>query len=136
MSILDPIRQKLYRHIYPSGYQDAFQRIVGALMGKDDVLHTAILGYGSAYAEIQNSKNAKRKQYLQTGAFADEQMKYRDDIFATYLGIPQSKRRDFPGRVPLIPSQYRPTKNSKGINTPYYTFPNQHMPWDNIIKEA
>lgn len=132
VSILDPIRQKLYRHIYPSGYQDAFQRIVGALQGKDDVLHTTILDDGSVNAEIQNPI----KQYLQTGAFADEQMKYRDDIFATYLGIPQSKRRDFPGRVPLISSQYRPTKNSKGINTPYYTFPNQHMPWDNIIKEA
>lgn len=136
ISILDLIRQKLYRHIYPSGYQDAFQRIVGALMGKDDVLHTAILGYGSASAEIQNSENAKRKQYLQTGAFADGQTKYRDDIFATYLGIPQSERRDFPGRISLISSQYKPTKNSKGINTPYYTFPKENIPWDKLIQET
>ena len=133
---LSTIRKKFYRHIYPSGYAEAIPRIVGALKGEDDVLHTNILNDGSSQAEIWDPIHMENKQYLQTGAFADEQMKYRDDIFATYLGIPQSERRDFPGRISLIPSKYKPTKNSRGINTPYYTFPKENIPWDNIIKET
>lgn len=134
--ILNTIRQKLYRHIYPSGYTEAIPRIVGALMGKDDVAHTSLINDGSAYAEIQNPKKLLNKKYLESGEGTDEQMKYRDDIFATYLGIPKSERRNFQGRISLTPSKYIPTINTQGINTPYYTFPTANIPWDALIKES
>lgn len=111
--IKERIQNKLYSHIYPSGYMNARQRIVGALQGKDDVLHT------------------DEHDFLQTGENADEQAKYRDDIFATYLNIPQHKRRSFAGRVSLQKSQYAPTK-SNGARSTYYTFPQKNTPWNDL----
>jgi hypothetical protein len=118
-SIIDDAKRKLYRHIYPSGYDKAVPRIAGALLGIDDVLHT------------------DQKEYLATGNNADNQAKYRDDIFATYLGIPENERRSFDGRISLLKSPYAPTINKLGVkgNT-YYTFPKENIPWESIISES
>jgi len=93
------LRKQIYDNLYPAGY------------GRDDT---------GTLRERANAVLFNEPEYL------GERHKNRDDIFATYLGIPESERYDI-GAPKVELSEYKPS-NSKD-NIAYYS-----IPWNSILR--
>ena len=101
-------RKKLYDNMTPIGYNNSLSetksRFIGALQGKPDKIRL---------------RDIQRGEQIGEGGIDA----FRDDIWATYLQIPENQRHK--GKVAernkLTISKYSPTKGSE--NTTYYDIP-------------
>ena len=92
---IDTIRMRLYRNLWPYGYNDPIERV-----------HNAV---------VQNQQDHRFKK---TG---DTHLSPRDVIFATYLQIPKNLRRHTSYPTVLQQSDYKPTLGD--IDKTYYKLP-------------
>lgn len=92
---IDAVRQLLYRNITPFGYNNPVSRVAGALANKQD-----------EYRIDENSKIQKN----------DPNAVALDDIWATYLNIPENRRR-------IINKELGISKQPQG----YYSFNNPNI---------
>ena len=105
---IDTVRKRLYDRVVPASYDDAYFRFKNAINKNSPVYN----GDKNFYAYVN-----------------------RDDIWANYLQIPESKRRnDYDGmKHKVINSKYSPTIGSQGD---YKTLTDMERFYPHIIREA
>ena len=100
----DEVRKRLYNNLEPAGYGN----MLNLTWGPERIVYT-----------VKNNKSEyedSEKYYKENPELEPVTWENRDDIFATYLGIPENERRNIPGIKKVIDAQYLPSKNTQNTN--------------------
>lgn len=100
MSIIKKLRRSAYDNVTPAGYDNAFETAINTLVGK------RVLDQHKGH--IFNSEADKKE--------SDHTVqRTRDDIWATYLQIPESERHNIPGKTTIYQTRVKDGHPEYGI---------------------
>lgn len=116
--IKDKVKQRLYDNMYPLGYENPVERVYNAVI---------------------NNEHEKGIYHNGQNIVTNPDMLYsnvRDDIWATYLGIPHSKKHhNISDRWTISPSSFKPSVTNKSSkDATYYSI--DFLRGDPIVEDA